>query len=231
MPRAIDAYRKGYEKGRTDDLGGRLAEATMGIGRDDPGGHFAAGYYDGAAGKKFNPPSGKDDKSPRQEPAGPPAPEWERSWYRFCDSSEFIPKAVAQDYARRLREAGANPVAYTIGLHDFYEQSCPKCGAVGHFKGHLFGEVKHPDCETHWYVSPGSYIAHQIAAIYHSGVRAGASMKDDADRKGDKSGGCIYAVFGFVFVAVLRAALAVLLIPIQAIVSLTQAKSRPSGAN
>ena len=57
MPRPIDAYREGYERGSHDTAGGRLGEITMGVLRDDPGGHFVAGYRDGAAGNNFNPPS------------------------------------------------------------------------------------------------------------------------------------------------------------------------------
>jgi uncharacterized protein YqgC (DUF456 family) len=57
MPTPIEAYRAGYEKGQKDGLGGALAEVTMGMLRDDPGGYFAAGQRDGAAGKKFSPPS------------------------------------------------------------------------------------------------------------------------------------------------------------------------------
>jgi hypothetical protein len=57
MPTPIEAYRQGYEKGRSDSAGGRLAEVTMGMLRDDPGGHFQKGYCDGAAGKPFSPPS------------------------------------------------------------------------------------------------------------------------------------------------------------------------------
>jgi len=56
MPTPIEAYHQGYEKGRSDSAGGRLAEITMGMLRDDPGGHFQKGYSDGAAGKAFNPP-------------------------------------------------------------------------------------------------------------------------------------------------------------------------------
>lgn len=56
MPTPLEAYRQGYEKGRSDSAGGRLAEMTMGMLRDDPGGHFQNGYSDGAAGKAFNPP-------------------------------------------------------------------------------------------------------------------------------------------------------------------------------
>lgn len=57
MPTPIEAYRQGYEKGRSDSAGGRVAEMTMGMLRDDPGGHFQKGYSDGAAGKAFGPPS------------------------------------------------------------------------------------------------------------------------------------------------------------------------------
>jgi hypothetical protein len=73
-------------------------------------------------------------------------------------------------------------------------------------------------------MGPGGYIVFQIGQVFHSGIRAGGSMKDDADRKGDRSGGIVYGIFAFLFVAVFRAALAVVLIPIQAIVSLTQTK-------
>lgn len=53
----IEAYRQGYEKGRSDTAGRRLAEVTMGMLRDDPGGHFQKGYRDGAASRSFDPPS------------------------------------------------------------------------------------------------------------------------------------------------------------------------------
>jgi hypothetical protein len=51
-----DAYRQGYEKAKSDTLGGIAAEVTLGMIRDDPGGYFANGYRDGAAGKPFTPP-------------------------------------------------------------------------------------------------------------------------------------------------------------------------------
>lgn len=56
MPTPIEAYRQGHEKGRSDTAGGRLAETTMGMLRDDPSGHFQNGYSDGAAAKPFSPP-------------------------------------------------------------------------------------------------------------------------------------------------------------------------------
>ena len=54
-----DAYREGFEKGRADNLAGNISEAIFGIMKDDPGGHYAAGYRDGAAGNRFNPPGAK----------------------------------------------------------------------------------------------------------------------------------------------------------------------------
>jgi hypothetical protein len=64
MPTPIEAYRQGYERGRSDSAGGRLAEVTMGMLRDDPGGHFQKGYSDGAAGRPFSPPASPATKRP-----------------------------------------------------------------------------------------------------------------------------------------------------------------------
>jgi hypothetical protein len=55
MGQPIDAYRAGYEQGQKDTAGGVLAELTMGMLREDPGGYFAAGYHDARSGKKFSP--------------------------------------------------------------------------------------------------------------------------------------------------------------------------------
>src|SRR5579864_2634992 len=65
MPKLLDAYREGYEQGRRDNIGGNLAQAVLGKLRDDPGGHFAAGYQDGAAGRKFNPPNERPTRTIR----------------------------------------------------------------------------------------------------------------------------------------------------------------------
>jgi hypothetical protein len=63
----IDAYREVYEKGKANNLTDHVGEAIFGLLRDDPGGHFAAGYRDGAAGKRFRPPAdGKDAKDPNR---------------------------------------------------------------------------------------------------------------------------------------------------------------------
>jgi hypothetical protein len=95
MATPIDRYREGYNRGRKDTIGGQLAEIMMGMLDDDPGGHFAAGYRDGAAGKKFNPPSDEVQKAPPpRKAAGSSLTPLEKQWYSLCDSSAFIPKYI-----------------------------------------------------------------------------------------------------------------------------------------
>ncbi len=54
---SIDAYREGYEKGKSNNLVGHTAEAVFGLLRDDPGGHFMDGYRDGPLERLFVRPS------------------------------------------------------------------------------------------------------------------------------------------------------------------------------
>jgi len=130
MPEPTEAYRAGYEKGKKDSLGGRMAEVTMGVMRDDPGGYFAAGYSDAAAGRKFQLPAPKQRSPPVSTTVS--ISDEERAWFQLCDRSEFISLSVAKEYHERLLAAHANPTVYMIGLHPFYELSCPKCGEAGY---------------------------------------------------------------------------------------------------
>jgi len=72
-------------------------------------------------------------------------------------------------------------------------------------------------------MASGAYIAFQLASVVHTGVRAGGSNERRIGSQG-RARGWISAVVGFLMAAVFRLALAVVLIPIQAIVSLSQAK-------
>ena len=74
----------------------------------------------------------------------------------------------------------------------------------------------------------GSYIGYQISQIFHTGARAAGNLKDDADKKGDRSGGWINGVVGFMMVAVFRAALAVVLIPVHCVAKLTSDRQEKS---
>jgi uncharacterized protein YecT (DUF1311 family) len=226
MKKPADAYREGYEKGRAANLAGHVGEAMFIMMRDDPGGYYAAGYSDGAAGKKFQLPVRASASRPVI--ADVSVNEEERAWFRLCDSSEFISISLANEHWERLKAAKSNPAVYIIGLHPFFESSCPHCGEEGHFKGRFLGWVRHPQCGCTWYVRPLCYMGKQLAGVYHSGLRAGGSVKEQADRKGDRFGGWMQGFLAFYIVAALRLMLALLLIPIQAAVSLAQSKPKPS---
>lgn len=170
--------------------------------------------------------SGLPPRAAHVEPTPVLTSDLEKGWYRLCNSSDFIPESTVEQYTSQLK-ATRNHAAIAVALSDFTGETCPKCGSRGQFKIHFLGSLRHPECTASWYVGPGTYILYQFGQVFHSGIRAGGSMKDDADRKGDRSGGIINAIFGFLFVAVFRAALAVVLIPIQAVVSLAQ--SKPAG--
>jgi len=222
MPSPIDAYRAGYEKGRKEGLVGNTAEAIFGMMKDDPGGHYGAGYRDGAAGTKFNPPSEDVRKAPPvRKAAGSSLTPLEKQWYALCDGSAFIPKYMVDYFVAALKAQGSQ-VALVIGLSHFTGQACPKCKEEGQFKIHFLGRLEHPECQWSGYMGTGSYIGFQITQIFHSGIRAGGSMKEDSDNKGDRSGGWINGILVFLFVGIFRAMLAVVLIPLHTIVALCQ---------
>lgn len=222
MPNPFDAYREGYERGRHDGLGARMAEVTMGMLRDDPGGYFEAGYYDGAAGKKFSPHGKQAEREATPKKAAvSTATDLEKSWYGLCISSSFIPKHIVDYYISALNAEGSH-VAVTVGLHGFTGQTCPKCKEEGQFKIHFLGRLNHPECQWSGYMGTGSYIGFQLLQILHSGMRAGSQMKEDAKRPDDKGSSWIDAIFGFLFVGIFRAALAVVLIPLHTIVAVFQ---------
>ena len=224
MPPPIDLYREGYDRGRKDTLGGRLAQMTMGLLHDDPGGHFSAGYSDGAAGKKFNPPSDEVRKAPPlRKASGSSLTLLEKQWYALCDSSAFIAKYMVDYYVAALNAQGSQ-VTVVIGLHNFTGHTCPKCGEQGQFKIRFLGRLEHPDPECRWtgYMGIGSYIGFQITQVFHIGIRVGGSMKEDSDNKGDRSGGWINGLLVFLFVGICRALMAVALIPLHTIVALCQ---------
>jgi len=145
----------------------------------------------------------------------------EKEWYGICNRSAFIPQHVLDYYIPALKARGKH-VAIAVGLSDFHAHTCPKCGEQGQFKIHFLGRLEHPECHWTGYMDTGSYIGFQITQILHSGMRAGAGMKEDSDRKGDRSGGWIGGILVFVFVGICRALLAVVLIPLHNLVALFQ---------
>jgi len=217
-----EVYAEGYAKGRSTNLADATGDAIFGLLRDDPGGYFSAGYSDGSGGRKFNPPSDAGQKPRPQQSSGSSASELERSWFRFCDASEFISEEIVKRFSTALSAEGSY-AEFMVGLSPFAEYTCPRCASRGQYRVHFLGELKHPTCGWSGYMRTGPYIGHQVVQIFHTGARAGGSAKDDMDRKGDQ-GGWVLGIFGFLFGAVFRAALAAVVIPLHIAVVLTQSK-------
>jgi len=228
MPDPTEVYRAGYDKGRRDNLADAAAEAIFGMLRDDPGGYYSAGYCDGAAGREFKVHGSKDARKPAGKPTAPSLPSpLESQWYALCDGLEFIPKDIVDRFIAALNAAGSQ-VAAIIGLSPFTSHTCPVCGKSGHFRIHFLGRLKHPSCGWEGYMKTGSYIAHQIAQIFHTGTRAAAGVDSEAKKKGETN--WIANILVFLFVAIARAMAAVVLIPLHIILVLSQSKQTPTGS-
>ena len=185
-----------------------------------------SGLVSGSAAATPERPHAEGRKAPPREVAGSSATPLESAWFGLCDSSEFIPKHIVDYYVAALSAEGSH-AEIVVGLSDFVGHTCPNCKDEGQFKVHFLGRLEHPACHWAGYMGTGSYIAFQITKILHSGIRAGGSMKEDSDKKGE-GGGWIYAIFGFLVVGMFRAALAVVLIPPHTIVALCQPKQPKS---
>lgn len=220
--RLEEAYLKGVAKARDTGALEGLMDAMASIILPDSMGteeyqSYKKGYQDFTTGKIA-------DKSPQMRRADIRLSDLEKAWYGLCNNSEFIRPEVVRRYSELLSASG-NSVAVVVGLSDFTNTACPRCAGDGHYKIRFLGRLKHPECGTEWHMGPGGYIGFQLASVFHTGARAGGSMKEDSDRKGE-SGGWIGGVVGFMMAAVFRLGLAIVLIPIQAIVSLSQGKAK-----
>jgi len=162
-------------------------------------------------------------KVPVLDPLPPELPisDLEKAWYRLCDTSTFISDDRLQYFMSRLNAAGLQG-AIVVGLSKFTGQTCGKCGEHGQFKIRFLGRLEHLSCGHQWYLGPGTYIGFQLQQILHTGMRASVAAKDNASRKGDRTGALANGIFAFFFATVFRAVAAVALIPLHCIVALFQ---------
>ena len=220
MPRPSEAYRDGYQKGQRDNISGNVSEAMMGMPRMIQAATSPLAI--GTAPEERN--SAHRLTSPHPSPSKSPNRKrqiWKRSGIGFATNG-FIPKETVDWYVSALRAEGSH-VAIVVGLSDFTGQRCPRCAAEGHFKIRFLGRLQHAaPCGWSGYMGTGSYIGHQIAQVFHTGIRAGGAMKDEADKGPDGRGNWMGAIFGFLFVAIWRAAAAVVLIPLHCVAALSQ---------
>ncbi len=210
------AYGKGMEKARqtgavegfTDAMASLILPDSMGTEEYQS---YRQGYHDYVSSEQA-----KGRASSPKEAA--PLDASEKTWYALCNSSDFIPEEIVSRYQEALFARGKH-VTIAVGLSDFTAHVCPRCVASGQFKTHFLGRLRHPSCGWTGYIGTGSYIAFQFAQTIHSGIRAGGSVKEDADKKGEKHS-WVTGLFVFLFVGVFRAAAAVVLVPLHLHISL-----------
>jgi hypothetical protein len=150
----------------------------------------------------------------------------QRRVYDYCGKNEFVSVQKIEEFSQELDGEG-NLSTLSFALEKFRKGECPQCNAQGAFKWHFMGKHQHPECGASWYISPGAYAADQFKGVFRSGMGAAASAQADAEKKNDKAGGCLGVILGFFVVALYRLVFGVLMIPIQAIFSLTQSKHKP----
>ncbi len=145
----------------------------------------------------------------------------ENAVFDFFKRNEYASPSVIDEFQQRLKAEGDN-VTFNAATLDFIANECPNCGAVGLFRFHFLGKLKHPDCNTEWCVRPGTYALRQLRSVVYAGASFGSDTADSAKKKGEK--GVFEGIFGFIVGAIFRLVLAITLIPIQAVVSLIQSK-------
>jgi hypothetical protein len=145
----------------------------------------------------------------------------EKELYDFCRNNEFLPAKTIEAFRQRLTQEGTlNSLVYA--LEDFIPGACPKCNASGTFKWHFLGKLTHPRCSESWYVPPGTYSVRQLKAVFRTGRNMGGELSLEAGKKGEK--GYAEIIIGFLVGAAFRLPFAILMMPIQTVVSLTQKK-------
>ncbi|MCK5257292.1 MAG: hypothetical protein KAQ81_14770 [Deltaproteobacteria bacterium] len=142
--------------------------------------------------------------------------------YAYCDKNDFVSADTIKEFKKRLEEEG-NAKTLSYALDKLVTGACPNCNAAGAFKWHFLGKLSHPVCGSSWYVAPGTYMGRQMKGVFRTGIEIGGNIFEDSEKKGE-SGGCLGATFGFILGVCFRLPFALLMMPIQAIVSLCQKK-------
>jgi tetratricopeptide (TPR) repeat protein len=144
----------------------------------------------------------------------------QKQFYDYCTNNEFLDSPTIEEFKQRLQaEGNVNTVAFS--LEKFVTETCPNCRASGAFKWHFLGKLQHPHCRASWYVSPGIYISKQLRATFTAG-------RDFAGQSSSKSKGIegfFLGLIGFLLGVGFRIPITIAIIPIQAVVSLSQSKS------
>lgn len=140
-----------------------------------------------------------------------------------CGSKGLVPDSPPPPERPHAR-AELNPFDDKVAVR----LRCPKCGDVDWFEWKFLGRLTDPVCGHNWYAGSGLYTAMQIRAIFQTSARFAKEGTKGASGEGECIGKIIgwfvHLVFGFC----IRLEAAVIMIPIQAIAGLFQAKKTTS---
>ena len=142
----------------------------------------------------------------------------EKEAHDYFQDNDFASGDTIEQFRIKLDQEG-NVSTLNYFLNGFRYDTCPKCRATGAFKWHFMGKHNHPGCGWSWYVGPGTYTGVQIKKIFKTGMEIAVDSSDKRD-----GGGFFAALFGFILGVCIRLPFALCMIPIQAIVSVSQGK-------
>lgn len=144
----------------------------------------------------------------------------QKELWSYLSSNEFISKEKIEDFQQRLTKEGKLS-SLNYALKPFIQGSCPKCNASGAFKWRFLGKLSHPACTVSWYADPGTYAGRQIKAVFSTGGELAGEMASKEKKAG---AGIMGMLMGFIMGVSFRLPFAILMMPIQAVVSLSQKK-------
>ncbi|GEM_PF-6523950 len=137
-------------------------------------------------------------------------------------NTDYFTLGEVENYKKQL-EAEGNLKTFRYAFNKFIDEECPNCGVKGRFRYRIFGLLKHPQCSYSWYMKPSKYIILQLEKSFNAGESFAADLAYLAEKKGEKSS-CLELIFSFIIGTLFRLVFAIISIPIQIILYLTNNK-------
>lgn len=139
--------------------------------------------------------------------------ETETAFYQLCSDNDFLSAKTVKDFQSKFQAEG-KLTTMQLALEKFIPACCPSCKTEGVFKWYFLGKLKHPSCNTSWYVNPSTYILRQFKSALFTGRNVAGYISQD--------NGWIVTLLGFVVGSLVRLPLVFIIVPVQAVVSLNQ---------
>ena len=135
-----------------------------------------------------------------------------------CGGSGLVSGSAAP--ARPHAHAELNPFDDKVAVRVY----CPKCGALDWFEWRFLGKLTDPVCGHTWYVGSGTYTLMQLRAGFAAGHRFAKYLTSGVSGEGAWIAKAMGWFMGVILGLGIRLEFGVLMIPIQALAGLFQAK-------